>query len=452
VRIAIAFALAVFGCAETAAPSPELSDLDQSVTACGTGPTVKGMDVSYYQGTIDWAKVKADGVQYAIIRVSDGLNTPDTKFDSYWAGSRAAGVLHGAYQFFEPSQDPIAQADMLLAKIGTLKPDDLPPTIDVEVTGGLTPAQVGAKVKQWIAHVKAAVGRDPIVYTGMYFWRDSVGGANVLPSVLFHAQYTSAACPDIAAPWTTWHFWQYTSTGTVNGISGGVDIDRWNGTMAELQAFLGNGTAAPPCGTIDATGGVIDDGDACFEEGGPLNYMRHVSTAGDEGDLIWTHTTSDATEANYGQWNLNFAAAGHYKVEVYTAAAFAQSKQAKYIVHTGASETTATIDQSAADGWQTLGDYDFKAGADQWIHLSDNTGEPVANNTQLVFDAVRLTPADAGGTGSGSDGTGDGSNGGTGSDGSTMGSDHSGCNAGGSSGLGIALALVGLVLRPRKRR
>ena len=134
-RIAIAIALAVVGCAETAAPSPELSDLDQSVTACGTGPTVKGMDVSYYQGTIDWAKVKADGVQYAIIRVSDGLNTPDTKFDSYWAGSRAAGVLHGAYQFFEPSQDPIAQADMLLAKIGTLKPDDLPPTIDVEVTG-----------------------------------------------------------------------------------------------------------------------------------------------------------------------------------------------------------------------------------------------------------------------------------------------------------------------------
>jgi GH25 family lysozyme M1 (1,4-beta-N-acetylmuramidase) len=445
VRIAIVLALAVFGCAETAAPTPELSDLDQSVTACGTGPTVKGMDVSYYQGTIDWAKVKADGIQYAIIRVSDGLNTPDTKFDTYWAGSRAAGVLHGAYQFFEPSQDPIAQADMLLAKIGTLKPDDLPPTIDVEVTGGLTPTQVGAKVKQWIAHVKAAVGRDPIVYTGMYFWRDNVGGANVLPSPLFHAQYTSAACPDIAAPWTTWHFWQYTSSGTVNGISGSVDIDRWNGTMAQLQAFLGNGNAAP-CGTIDATGGVIDDGDACFEEGGPLDSMRHVTTAGDDGDLIWTHTTEDATEANYGQWNLNFAAAGKYNVEVYTAAAFAQSTKAKYVVH-GVADASVVIDQTASDGWQTLGDFDFKAGGDQWIHLSDNTGEPLAGNTQLVFDAVRLTPADASdGSGSGSDGTGDGGDGG---DGSAMGTDHSGCNAGGSSGLGIALALVGLVRRRR---
>jgi uncharacterized protein (TIGR03382 family) len=448
-RLAIVYALAVFGCAETASPTPQLSDVDQSVTACGTGPTVKGMDVSYYQGTIDWAKVKADGVQYAIIRVSDGLNTPDTKFDSYWAGSRAAGVLHGAYQFFEPSQDPIAQADMLLAKIGTLQPDDLPPTIDVEVTDGLTATQVAAKVKQWIAHVKAAVGRDPIVYTGMYFWRDSVGGANVLPSALFHAQYTTAACPDIAAPWTTWAFWQYTSTGTVNGISGGVDVDRWNGTMAELQGFLGNGNAAP-CGTIDATGGVIDDGDACFEEGGPLDYMRQVSTAGDEGDLIWTHTTDSATEANYGQWNLNFAAAGKYKVEVYTAAAFAQSKQAKYVVH-GVAETTAMIDQTAADGWQTLGDYDFAAGDQQWIHLSDNTGEPGTGNTQLVFDAVRLTPSDMSGDGSGSGSGSDGTGGdGGGDDGSTMGSAHSGCNAGGASGgLGIALALLGLVRRRR---
>jgi lysozyme len=464
-RIAIVYALAVFGCAETAEPTPGLSDLDQSATVCGTGPTVKGMDVSYYQGTIDWAKVKADGVKYAIIRVSDGLNTPDTKFDSYWAGSRAAGVLHGAYQYFEPSQDPIAQADMLLAKIGTLRADDLPPTIDVEATGGLTPAQVAAKVKLWVGHVKAAVGRDPIVYTGMYFWRDNVGGANVLPSPLFHAQYTSAACPDIAAPWTTWAFWQYTSTGAVNGISGSVDIDRWNGTMDQLLAFLGppgacgdgacdageSTTSCPedcgPCGTIDTAGGTVDDGDACFEEGGPTDFMRHVSTTGDDGDLIWTHTTDSATEANYGQWNLFLAAAGHYKVEVYTAAMFAQSTQAKYIVH-GSAETTAMIDQTAADGWQTLGEFEFAAGGHQWIHLSDNTGEPGSGNTQLVFDAVRLTPTgdsgDGSDAGSGSDGTGDG-------DGS-MGADRSGCNAGGSGGLGIGLALVGLVRFGRRRR
>lgn len=460
VRIAIVCALVAVGCAETAT-TPDLSTIDQDTTVCGSGPTVKGIDVSVYQGTIDWNRVKADGVVYAMIRVSDGLNSPDSKFAANWSGSRAAGVIHGAYQYFEPAQDPIAQADMLLSKMGTFKADDLPPTIDVEASGGLTPAQVAAKVKQWIAHVKAKTGRDPIVYTGFYFWRDSVGGANVLPSALFHAQYTTAACPNIAAPWTDWAFWQYTSSGSVDGINGNVDTDRWNGTKAQLMAFLGppgtcgDGTCGAgedndscpadcaPCATIDAAGGTIDDGDACFVEGGPTDFMRHVSTAGDDGDLIWTHATESATEANFGQWNLFLAEAGHYRVEAYTSAAFAQSKQAKYVVHAGTDDHSTTLDQTAVDGWQSLGEFDFAAGGKQWVHLSDNTGEPSASNVQLVFDAVRLTRLD--GDNQGSDFSGDG-------DSTDPGGQHSGCNAGGAGGgsFGLVLAL-GAIFR-RKRR
>jgi lysozyme len=459
VRTAITIAVCAIGCTEAAPEQVDTSTVDQSATVCGSGTTVKGIDVSTYQGTINWTSVKADGVVYAMIRVSDGLNSPDAKFAANWSGSRAAGVIHGAYQYFEPGQDPIAQADMLLAKMGDFKADDLPPTLDVEATGGLAPAAVATNVKKWLAHVKAAVGRDPIVYTGFYFWRDSVGGADVLPSVLFHAQYTTAACPNIAAPWTDWAFWQYTSTGTVNGITGSVDTDRWNGTKAQLMAFLGpagacgDGTCdagespiscpedCGPCATIDATGGEVDDGDVCFVQGGPTDFMRHVSTAGEEGDLIWTHATSDAAEANYGEWSLFFAAAGHYKVEVYTAAAFAQSKQAKYTIHTATSDETATIDQSAVDGWQTLGEYDFAAGGHQWLHLGDNTGEAVADNVQLVFDGVRLTPTD-GNAGSGSDTGG-------GDDGGAADPQHSGCNAGGGGGLGVIVVLGGLLRRRR---
>jgi lysozyme len=453
VRALLVAVLAV-GCATQA----ETSTVDQNATVCGAGPTVKGIDVSFYQGTIDWSKAKADGVVYAMIRVSDGLANPDSKFAANWAASRTAGVIHGAYQFFEPGDDPIAQADMLLSKMGSFKADDLPPTIDVEVTGGLSPATVAAKVKQWVAHVKAKVGRDPIVYTGMYFWRDSVGGANVLPAPLFHAQYTSAACPDIAAPWTDWAFWQYTSSGAINGISGSVDVDRWNGTKPQLLAFLGppgtcgDGTCDPseskiscpedcgPCGTIDATGGMRDDSDACFVEGGPVDFMRHVSTAGNDGNLIWTHATAEATEANFGEWNLFFAAAGHYKVEVYTSAAFAQSKRAKYVVHTATADVGKTIDQTAVDGWQELGDFDFAAGGHQWLHLGDNTGEAAADNIQLVFDGVRVTPLDGGDHG--------GSDGGSGSD--AVGGQHGGCNAGGGNGFGlVVLGVLGALLRRR---
>src|SRR5262249_30212815 len=150
-----------------------------------------------------------------------------------------AGIVHGAYQFFRPGQDVLAQADLLLSKIGDMKPDDLPPVLDVEAADGNTPAQVASKVKQWVAHVKAAIGRPPIIYTGFYFWRDSVGGPDLTTSPLWHAQYTTAACPNIADPWTDWAIWQYTSTGAVDGIAGNVDVDRWNGNRASLDAFLG---------------------------------------------------------------------------------------------------------------------------------------------------------------------------------------------------------------------
>src|SRR5262249_54505220 len=74
--------------------------LSAPVVVCADGPTVPGIDVSIYQGTIDWQKVHAAGIEFAFIRVSDGLDTLDSKYDVNWAGARAAGVLRGTYQFF----------------------------------------------------------------------------------------------------------------------------------------------------------------------------------------------------------------------------------------------------------------------------------------------------------------------------------------------------------------
>jgi lysozyme len=405
--LATCLTVAVAACA-TEAP-PTLGETDQAATVCSTGPTTAGIDVSVYQGTIDWTKVKTAGIEYAFIRVSDGLNSPDSKFAANWAGAKAAGVLRGVYQFFEPGQDAIAQADMMIAKMGTLGADDLSPVIDVEATGGLPPTAVAAKVKAWVDHVKAVTGRLPIIYSGYYFWNGQVGGANDLPSPLWVAAYVKP-CPQVPSPWTKWSFWQYSSTGAVSGISGNVDMDTFWGTRADLLATMaatgicGDGACGggetygscpadcPPCGVIAASGGQIDDGDACFFGGGPSQYLRQVSTAGADGDLVWTHATSSATESNFAQWNLVLAQAGRYHVEVYTAAAFAQSKQAKYVIHASGADQTATVDQTAADGWQPLGDFDLAAGGDQWIHLGDNTGEAIAGNVQLVFDAVRLTP------------------------------------------------------------
>lgn len=414
-----------------------LSKLEQQATVCGAGPTVKGIDVSYYQGTIDWTKAKADGVEYAFIRASDGLNTPDSKFDLNWRETRAKGILRGAYQYFRPSQDVIAQANLLLAKIGTPMPDDLPPVIDVESSGGLPPATVAAKVSQWIDHVEAAIGKRPIIYTGFYFWRDQVGAPDETASPLWHAQYTTAQCPNIAPPWQDWAFWQYTDSGAVDGIAGNVDMNRFNGTRQQLEAML-MGAAAEPCTALPREGGTIDDGDACFTAGGPSAYMRHVTTAGEGGDLLWTHSTDDAAEANFGRWNLDLAEAGTYRIEVYTDAAYAESTQARYVVHTGGAAHDIVLDQTAVDGWQTLGELPLAAGGDQWVHLSDNTGELLADNVQLVFDALRITRIEK---------TDPGTDPGT-EPGDEPAGDTGGCNAGGSTGLAFAFAALGL----RRRR
>jgi GH25 family lysozyme M1 (1,4-beta-N-acetylmuramidase) len=434
--------LGAVGCAQS--PTPEVTTT-QAATICGVGPTVQGIDVSYYQGSIDWSAVAGAGIKFASIRAYDGTTFEDPNFETYWADSRAAGVVHGAYQFFRPTQDPIAQADLLLAKIGgQLAPDDLPPVLDVEVSDGASAAQVAAGIHTWLDHVAAAIGRRPIIYTGFYFWRDSVGGADDTASPLWHAQYTSAACPTIADPWTDWAIWQYTSTGSIPGISGNVDLDRFNGDAAALQAFLGpsgscgdgtctaneSKTSCPedcgPCGEITDSGAtIVDDSGACFTPGGPQATMRHVTDAGEDGELYWTHATADTVEANFGQWNLFFDAAGPYQLEVSTSAKYAQSKRAAYVVHTMAGDSTVMVDQSAVDGWQSLGSFQFAAGGHQWVHLGDNTGEPSANNVQLVFDAVRVTPVDGTGSNTGSN---------TGSDAKTgdrTPTAHTGCNAGG---------------------
>jgi lysozyme len=213
---------------------------------CASGTVTKGIDVSYYQGTINWTSVANSGIKFAFIRVSDGTGFHDPKFTSYWAGAHNAGIIRGAYQFFRPAQSVSGQANLLISALGGhYTPGDLPPVLDVEDAGGESAATVASKIRQWVDQVKGTLGVDPIIYTGKYFWRDQVGGpTSFVHNALWIAQYTSL-CPDLPAPWARWTFWQNTETGSVSGISGQMDLDQFNGTLADLQAFA-NGTGTPP--------------------------------------------------------------------------------------------------------------------------------------------------------------------------------------------------------------
>ncbi len=205
-------------------------------TSCVDGPTTPGIDVSYHQDRIQWRTVRRAGIRFAFIRVSDGLTVSDPRFRDNWEGARDVRVLRGAYQFFRPEQDPRAQADLLIDAIWT-DPGELAPVIDVENTGGRSPAQVEAAVRVWIERVRQRLGVEPIVYTSPEFWRERVGSADLSSQPLWVAHYTGGedACPRVPSPWTRWTFWQHSKTGAVAGIRRDVDLDWFAGSIDDLR-------------------------------------------------------------------------------------------------------------------------------------------------------------------------------------------------------------------------
>lgn len=375
--------------------SVEQSALSRS---CADGPKVRGIDVSYYQGNIDWDRVSSDGVRFAIIRVSDGLAHVDSQFARNWREAKRATVRRGAYQYFRPNLDPVAQAELLLSRMGPLEPGDLPPTIDVEATGGLSPSAVAARVRTWIEHVEGRLGVTPIIYTGPYFWQDSVGGPSFAARhPLWIAHYTTQ-CPLTPGPWSRWSFHQYTDSGRVAGIVGSVDTNVFNGTEAQLAALGVGGVVSPPpapppsgCEAIGPGGRVLEEDDACVELGGPTDYLRSES-GGSDGSHVWTGTTDHATPTNYATYTLSVVQGGRYSLRAYVEGDANGSREARYRIRHAGGVDDVYADQSSARGAFELGTFELAAGAAYELRIDDNTGEP--SSRRLRFDAISIGSPD----------------------------------------------------------
>ncbi len=426
-RPALPASLALLALVTGCAPSGDdpFTRWDAEAVVCPSGATLDGIDVSYWQGEIDWAQVANDGIDFAFVRLGDGLFF-DPEFHDNWQSAKAEGIVVGAYQYFRPGTDPEDQANLLLQEMGTLQAGDLPPVLDVEDDDGYPASHVVQAIHDWMAVVEPAIGRRPIIYTSKYMWQSVAGDSSDFSDYPLWAANWYVNCPDIPTPWNDWVVWQTSATGSVNGIGGDVDLDVFNGDMNDLLAFavqggqtpycgdgICNGNETPascpqdcgsPCDVVPPAGRTIDETDPCYERFGNSAYWYEVAD-GHDGSLDYTHTTDAGSADNYGVWSLEFTDFGSFRVEAHTAAPHAQSEQASYRVRHHGTEDEVTLDQSAVDGWNLLGEFNFDPGADQWIRLDDNTGEPYnGGQTQLVFDAIRLSP---GGGGDDDDDTGD---------------------------------------------
>ena len=215
------------------------------VERCAREPTLRGIDVSDWQGEIDWVAVRASGIRFAFVRVSDGATAPDPAFARNWAAAARAGVSRGAYQFFRPAEDPEEQADLFLEMVGSLHKGDLPPALDVEVSGDLEPAEIVARIERWVRRVGRVATVRPIVYTSALHWLELAGNSRRFRHHCLWVAHHGADCPNVPCHWQRWSFHQSSASGHVAGIAGVVDEDRFQGNASALRRLtVRDGAAA----------------------------------------------------------------------------------------------------------------------------------------------------------------------------------------------------------------
>jgi GH25 family lysozyme M1 (1,4-beta-N-acetylmuramidase) len=207
---------------------------------------LEGLDVSQWQGSVDWVKVAASGKHFAMIRASAGSLTSDTRYAANRAGASAAGLKVAAYHFANPDSKPgdaATEADFFLS-LATPTHGEMLPVLDLEVSNGLSTADMQTWAMTWLERVRARLGVQAMIYTNPNFWKTTMGDdtafANAGYTVLWVANWGVKSPTVPAADWAGqgWTFWQYSSCGHVSGIGGCVDLDRYRGTTLAQGLFI----------------------------------------------------------------------------------------------------------------------------------------------------------------------------------------------------------------------
>lgn len=238
----LAVSLALAGCAtQPTSPIPF-----SPMSFGGPLPTdfaVHGIDVSKYQGSIDWPQVRASGVEFAWIKATEGGDRVDDRFEQNWAGAKAAGVSRGAYHFVYWCRSGREQMASFERNV-PVEADALPPVLDVELTPTsptckrtLYRDQTIAEMRGMLEEMERHYGRKPVIYTTVDFYGGilSGGALNDYPIWVRSTKYH----PAVRYAGRKWHFWQYQSDGHIGGIRAKVDRNAFFGSPTQWAEFLG---------------------------------------------------------------------------------------------------------------------------------------------------------------------------------------------------------------------
>lgn len=222
-----------------------------SASASGAATTrAKGIDVSNWNGAINWTKVAHAGYRFAFAKATEGTSYNDHTYTTNRNGSEAAGLVFGAYHFARPTGKNLAaatasainQADHFLA-VAKPQPGELPPVLDLEASGSLAKSRLLAWTLAWTGQISARTGVDPFVYTSPLFWKGHLGDSKAAAAAgtgLWIAHWTAKSAPLVPAQnWNGdgWKFWQWTDCVAVPGIKRCSDGDRMNGANPAAVAI-----------------------------------------------------------------------------------------------------------------------------------------------------------------------------------------------------------------------
>lgn len=202
-----------------------------------SGYQVHGIDISHYQGDIQWKMLEQTRqgqfpIEFIFMKATEGGDYADDRFKANFDSARAHGFLRGAYHFYNPKTDPNRQADFFIRSV-KLEPGDLPPVLDIEKKSRDI-KKLQADLRIWLKKVEKHYGVKPIIYASYKFktryLNDSV--FNTYPYWIAHYYVDSVQYQG------RWEFWQHTDVGTLPGIDENVDLNVFNGRSADLKKLL----------------------------------------------------------------------------------------------------------------------------------------------------------------------------------------------------------------------
>jgi GH25 family lysozyme M1 (1,4-beta-N-acetylmuramidase) len=207
-----------------------------------------GIDVSHWQGAINWPAVKSGGVKFAYAKATEGRLYTDPRYARNRNAADAAGIRFGAYHYARPDNtyhDAIREADWFVKNAG-LSGSHMLPVLDLESTGGLGRSALVAWVKSWLAEVRTRLGVKASIYTTPGFWKYNMGNTTWFAANGYHVLWIAhwdVKSPTVpAGDWDghSWTLWQVSDCGRVGGIDGCVDVDLFDGTDMSRMLIRNN--------------------------------------------------------------------------------------------------------------------------------------------------------------------------------------------------------------------